>query len=119
MSEIERSKKDYVKLNSNVIEGFATSCLVQYFDNPSPFADFHREWWDYCTSDDKFVAICAPRAHSKSTTITVTYSLTSVLFRNRRYVLIVGDTEAQAALFLGQIKQILMDSKEIHNLFLS
>lgn len=117
MSEIQRGKKDYIKLNADIIEGFASSCLIKYFDNPSPFADFHREWWGYCTSDDKYVAICAPRAHSKSTTITVTYSLTSVLFRNRRYVLIVGDTEAQAALFLGQIKQILMDCTEIHNLF--
>jgi predicted phage terminase large subunit-like protein len=114
---VERGKKDYVKLDAKIIEGFASSCLVKYFDNPSPFAAFHREWWELCTSDDKYVAICAPRAHSKSTTITVVYALTCLLFRNRRYALIVADTEAQAALFLGQIKQILMDSKEIHNLF--
>jgi predicted phage terminase large subunit-like protein len=117
VSEVERGKKDYVKLTAEVIEGFAASCLVKYFDNPSPFADFHREWWELCTSDDKFVAICAPRGHSKSTTITVVYGLTTVLFRNRKYLLIVGDTEAQAALFLGQIKQILLDSTEIHQLF--
>jgi predicted phage terminase large subunit-like protein len=114
---VERGKKDFVRLDARIIEGFASSCLVKYFDSPSPFATFHREWWELCTSDDKFVAICAPRAHSKSTTITVVYALTCVLFRNRRYVLIVADTEAQAALFLGQIKQILLDSKEIHNLF--
>jgi predicted phage terminase large subunit-like protein len=114
---VERGKKDYVKLDASIIEGFASSCLVRYFDNPSPFAAFHREWWELCTSDDKFVAICAPRAHSKSTTITVVYCLTALLFRNRKYALIVADTEAQSALFLGQIKQILLDSKEIHNLF--
>ena len=117
MSEVQRGKKDYVELNSSIIEGFASSCLVKYFDNASPFEDFHREWWELCTSDDKFIAICAPRGHSKSTTITVVYSLTAVLFRNRKYVLIVGDTEAQAALFLGQIKQILLDSSAIHGLF--
>lgn len=110
-------RKDYVDLDAKLIEGFASSCLVKYFDNPSPFADFHREWWELCTSKERFVAICAPRAHSKSTTITVVYSLTAVLFRNRKYVLIVADTEAQAALFLGQIKQIIMDSTEIHTLF--
>ena len=113
----ERGKKDYVQLTSAIIEGFASSCLVRYFDSPSPFADFHREWWDLCTGPDKFVAICAPRGHSKSTTVTVTYALTAALFRNRKYILIVGDTESQAALFLGQIKQILLDSTEIHNLF--
>lgn len=110
-------RKDYVKLDSSLIEGFASSCLVKYFDNPSPFENFHREWWGLCCSEDKFVAICAPRAHSKSTTITVVYTLTAMLFRNRKYGLIVADTESQAALFLGQIKQMIMDSKEIHALF--
>lgn len=104
-------------LNAAMIEGFASSCLVNYFDDPSPFAWFHREWWDLCTSPEKFVAICAPRGHSKSTTITIVYTLTALLFRERKYALIVADTESQAALFLGQIKQILYDCKEIHDLF--
>ena len=111
------AKIEYPKLTKEIIEGFATSCLTKYYDEASQFAGFHREWWDLCCSDDKFVAICAPRGHSKSTTITITYSLAAVLFRQRRYVLIVADTEAQASLFLGQIKQILYDSEEIHQLF--
>lgn len=111
------SKVEYPKLTKEIIEGFATSCLTKYYDEASQFASFHREWWDLCCSDDKFVAICAPRGHSKSTTITITYSLAAVLFRQRRYVLLVADTEAQASLFLGQIKQILYDSEEIHQLF--
>ena len=111
------AKIEYPKLTKEIVEGFATSCLTKYYDEASQFADFHREWWDLCCSDDKFVAICAPRGHSKSTTITITYSLAAVLFRQRRYVLLVADTEAQASLFLGQVKQILYDSTEIHNLF--
>ena len=111
------SKIEYPKLTREIIEGFATSCLTKYYDEASQFAGFHREWWDLCCSDDKFVAICAPRGHSKSTTITITYTLAAVLFRQRRYALIVADTEAQASLFLGQIKQILYDSEEIHHLF--
>lgn len=111
------SKIVYPKLTKEIVEGFATSCLTKYYDEASQFADFHREWWDLCCSADKFVAICAPRGHSKSTTITITYTLAEVLFRQRKYVLIVADTEAQASLFLGQIKQILYDSTEIHNLF--
>jgi len=54
-------KPEYPKLTKEIIEGFASSCLVKYFDDASPFADFQREWWEYCCSDDKFVAICAPR----------------------------------------------------------
>lgn len=111
------AKPVYPKLTAAIVEGFATSCLTKYYDDASQFADFHREWWGLCCSDDKFVAICAPRGHSKSTTITITYTLAEVLFRQRKYVLIVADTEAQASLFLGQIKQILYDSSEIHQLF--
>ena len=108
---------DKVKLDAQILEGFATTCLVKYFDSPSPFADFQREWWQYCCSDEKFVAICAPRGHAKSTIVTVCYTLASLLFRNRKFALIVADTESQAAIFLGQIKQILYDSKEVHELF--
>jgi len=107
----------YPKLNAQILEGFATSCLTPYYDEASQFANFHREWWEICCSNDKFIAIAAPRGHSKSTTITISYALATVLFRERRYVLLVADTEAQAALFLGTIKQILYDSERIHQLF--
>ena len=113
----ERKKPEWPKLTKEIIEGFATSCLTKYFDDASQFASFHREWWELCCSDDKFIAICAPRGHSKSTTITISYTLACALFRQRKYILIVADTEAQASLFLGQIKQILYDSSEIHSLF--
>ena len=105
------------KVTKDVIEGFASSCLTPFFDDASAFAEFHRELWELCCSDDRFVAICAPRAHAKSTIITIVYTLAVLLFRERQYVVIVADTEAQAALFVGQIKQILCESKEIHNLF--
>lgn len=110
-------KPEYPKLTRDIIHGFASSCLTKYYDDASQFANFHLEWWELCCSDDKFIAICAPRGHSKSTTITITYTLACALFRQRKYILIVADTEAQASLFLGQIKQILYDSTEIHQLF--
>ena len=106
-----------VQLSSDLIEGFATSIITPYLDNASEFGWFHREWWDLCCSPEAFVAICAPRGHAKSTVITVIYTLAAILFRNRKYVVIVADTESQASLFLGQIKQILYNSKEIHQLF--
>ena len=117
VNEKVAKKPEWPKLTSAIVEGFAASCLVKFFDDASQFANFHREWWDLCCSDDKFVAVCAPRGHSKSTTITIVYTLAAVLFRSRKYVIIVADTETQASLFLGQIKQILYDSKEIQELF--
>ena len=111
------NRPQWPKLTSEVIEGFASSCLTPFFDEASPFADFHKELWELCCSSDKFIAVCAPRAHAKSTIITIVYTLATILFRQRHYVVIVADTESQASLFVGQIKQILYESKEIHNLF--
>lgn len=113
-----RAKLKHRPINAAIVEGFAASCLTQFFDDASRFEDFHREWWEICTNDkEKFVALCAPRGHSKSTTITIVYTLAAILFRNRSFVVIVADTEAQAAMFLGQIKTILYDSQEIRQLF--
>lgn len=105
------------KLTAQIVEGFVGSCLTPYFDDPVPFQEFHREWWNLCCSDEQFVAICAPRRHSKSTTVTISYGLATVLFRERKFVVIVADTEAQAVLFLAQMKRILYDSMEIRELF--
>ena len=106
-----------VKLDRNIIEGFVGSLLTPYFDNPVPFKEFHRELWDLCCGDDQFIAICAPRRHSKSTTVTICYTLAAALFRQSKYILIVSDTISQSVLFLGQIKQILEDSQDIQKLF--
>lgn len=114
---VKKGKAVWPKLTAEIIEGFASSCVVKFFDDASQFANFHREWWELCCSDDKFIAVCAPRGHSKSTTITIVYTLACMLFRNRKFGIIVADTETQASLFLGQIKQILYDSKEIQDLF--
>ena len=106
-----------VKLTANTIKGFVGSCLIKRFDDASQIPAFHEEMWDLCTSNNRFVAIGAPRGHAKSTSISLSYVLACVLFRERRFVLLVSDTEAQAAMFLGQIKQELQDNKDIIELF--
>lgn len=106
-----------LKLSSKLIEGFVGSCLLKEFDGSKPIAQFHREWWDICCSDDRFIAIAAPRGHSKSTSITVSYTLAEVLFRKSRFVVLVSDSEYQAAMFLGQIKHFLTENEDIVNLF--
>lgn len=106
-----------VKLTADIIKGFVGSCLVKRFDGASQIPKFHEEMWDLCTSNNRFVAIAAPRGHAKSTSISLSYVLACVLFRERRFVLMVSDTEAQAAMFLGQIKQELQENEDIINLF--
>lgn len=109
--------KEKVELSAEIIKGFVGTCLIKRFDGASQIPKFHEEMWDMCTSKNQFVAIAAPRGHAKSTSISLSYVLACVLFRERRFVLLVSDTEAQAAMFLGQIKQELQDNQDIIELF--
>jgi predicted phage terminase large subunit-like protein len=104
-------------LNEHVIQGFVGSILAKRFDGSVPSPNCHREWWELCTSNHKFVAIAAPRGFAKSTAITFSYTLACVLFRERRFVVIISDTEAQAAGFLTLIKQELTENEELIQLF--
>lgn len=104
-------------LTAKVVEGFVTSCLAKKFDQGVATPQCHREWWDICTSNAKMVAIAAPRGHAKSTAITMGYLLAEILFRQSKFAVIVSDTEAQAAMFLGDIKQELLENEDIVSLF--
>ncbi len=55
--------------------------------------------------------------HAKSTAVTLGYGLATLLFRQRKFMLLVSDTESQSALFLGTFKQELQDNKELIELF--
>lgn len=106
-----------MKLTSDLIYGFAGSILSSGFDEPAPTPECHREWWDLCCSNHKRVAIAAPRGHAKSTAITKAYTLASVLFRDRSFVLIVSDTYKQSVLFLGEIKRELENNELLREAF--
>lgn len=99
------------------MQGFVGSVLAKRFDGTVPTPPCHKEWWGLCTGDEKFVAIAAPRGFAKSTSITFAFTLAAVLFRERSFVLLVSDTEAQAAGFLTLIKQELVENDDIRRLF--
>ncbi len=106
-----------MNLNASVIHGFVGSLLTKNFDDASETPEFHKECWELCTSKHRYVAIAAPRAHAKTSAITVGYGLASLLFRERKFMLLVSDTETQAALFLGIMKQQMLDNDELADLF--
>lgn len=106
-----------MKLTPDVIQGFVSSILSQGFDGAVDSPDFHREVWELCCSPHKYVAIAAPRGHAKSSGVTLGYGLSTLLFRERKFMLLVSDTEAQSALFLGAFKQALQDNKDLIELF--
>lgn len=106
-----------MKLTKDVVAGFVGSVLSSRFDGQSSSPDFHHECWDLCCGPERFVAIAAPRGHAKSTGVTLGYGLATLLFRERKFMLLVSDTEAQASLFLGAFKQELQDNTELIELF--
>ena len=106
-----------MKLTADLIYGFSGSVLSSKFDQPKATPDCHLEWWDYCCSSSPLVAICAPRGHAKSTAITHSYVLASVLFQDRKFVLLISDTYEQAVLFIQDIKSELLDNETLINTF--
>lgn len=106
-----------MKVTAATVAGFVGSVLAPTFEDSCASPDFHQEVWDLCCSTNKFVAIAAPRGHAKSTAVTLGYGLATLLFRERKFMLLVSDTEAQAALFLGNIKNALTDNTQLIELF--
>lgn len=104
-------------LTANVIKGFSSSMLQQDFDDAVQSPGCHEEWWTLFCSPYPKIAVAAPRRHAKTTAVTQTCGLASVLFRQRRYVLIVSDTITQAVQFLQEIKQQLTENEQIRSLF--
>jgi len=99
------------------IEGITTGLLAAKYDNPRPIPDLHREMWTEFCSDHPKVAIAAPREHAKSTAITHAAILSSVLLRYKSFVLLISDTESQAAGFLGDIKDELIENTTLRSTF--
>lgn len=104
-------------LTADVIKGFSTSLLQKSFDGPVASPQCHEEWWELFCDPHPQVALAAPRRHAKTTAITHTCTLASVLFRTRQYVLVVSDTVTQATQFIGDIKAELLNNDALRSLF--
>ena len=104
-------------LTSQLIAGFTKSLLAHKFDNPKPTPAFHVEMWDYCCSENSYIAIAAPRGHAKSTAISLCYTLACIMFRINDYVWIISDTETQSIQFVQDIKTELLENDELRQLF--
>lgn len=108
---------------------FAAAYLPHYFTCPPP--PFHRrldELWrrrvmkggDPDKDLSKMLAargtrsaVAAPRGHAKSTVMSLKNVLHAALYGYKRYILLISDTEAQAAGFLDAIKNELETNERI------
>ncbi len=97
-------------VTAELVQSVSQSVLSQGYESPVPIPDFHRELWALCCDPHPYVAIAAPRGHAKSTAITHAYVITTLVMRERKYVLIVSDTEEQSAEFIADIKREFTDN---------
>ena len=104
-------------ITSEHVEGVVNAFLKRHFDQASEIPECHREWWSMCCSIYPYVALAAPRGHAKSTAITHSYTIANILFRERKFVLIISDTETQATFFLADIKKELTENEDLVKTF--
>ena len=106
-----------IEVTAKHIEGFTGQFIACNYDNLKAIPPFHEEMWELCCSSNPKVAIAAPRGHAKSTAITHAYILAMMLFRVKRFCLLVSDTEGQASEFLGDIKNELGGNEPLKKAF--
>lgn len=106
-----------IRLTPEILLAFSDTYLKANFDNPVRTPQAHLEWWHYACLPRAWVAIAAPRGHAKSTAITHTFVLASVCLRIKRHVLIISDTEGQAAAFLADIAKEFRENDDLRNTF--
>lgn len=111
-----RPKKE-VKLTAELIYGFTNALLAPKFHDSVATPDFHLELWRLMCSDNRLVAAAAPRAHAKSTAITLAYTAAMICFKQVNHIMIVSDTEGQAVNFLENLKAEFIENDDLRSLF--
>lgn len=103
------------------ITEFAVKYLRHFMIDPvkgdfTPPADFHQEIYRILLSE-QFAAIAAPREHAKSTVVSVIFPLYCICYKKRRFIVLISDTQPQAALQLAAIKEELETNDELRKDF--
>lgn len=106
-----------MKLTAELVLGFQNAFLREQYDDPKPTPQFHIDLWRLCCSDHLRVAIAAPRGHAKSTAVTMCFGLAALLFKWKRHLVIVSETEEQASLFLKNMTNELENNQALREAF--
>lgn len=106
-----------ITLTADLVEATAGVLLSGRFDNASPIPAFHRECWEHYCSDGARCGVVAPRGHAKSTALTFSFTLTSVLFRRYSFVILIGSTEDKANEQLSNLIEELTLNEDIKREF--
>jgi predicted phage terminase large subunit-like protein len=106
-----------IKLDASTIEAFSECFLLDHYDERVPTPEVHRLWWTMVTSENKYVAIAAPRGHAKSTALNHCYGLAASLFERHPFQLKVCKTYDLACEKLDQAKMELTENAKLRHEF--
>src|SRR6185437_5503602 len=103
------------------ITAFAVKYLRHFMIDPktgefTPPADFHQELYRMLLSE-QFIAVAAPREHAKSTVVSVIFPLYCICYKKRRFIVLISDTQPQAALQLAAVKEEIENNDELRKDF--
>lgn len=103
------------------ITEFAVKYLGHFMIDPksgefTPPADFHQEVYRILLTE-QFAAIAAPREHAKSTVASVIFPLYCICYKKRRFIVLISDTQPQAALQLAAVKEEIETNDDLRKDF--
>ncbi|MCP3923006.1 MAG: hypothetical protein GY714_10510 [Desulfobacterales bacterium] len=90
---------------------FMETYLPHYFSKP--FGEFHDEWAEIGDIEDDCALVACPREHGKSTFFTFGDPLHDICFEERKFIIIISDTNDQATGFTLPIRLELEDNPRI------
>lgn len=111
VQKVLRSDEEVLRAAFEIAEDVA-AFAVKYFAHfmrdqatgePISPAEFHTELYQMLLNE-KLAAIAAPREHAKSTIVSVIFVLYCVCYKLRRFIVLISDTQDQAALQMAAVK---------------
>jgi len=88
-----------------------------FFDSELKDPEFHKEIIDLVDSDEKFVAVAAPRGHAKTTRVSIRHNLWLMLNAMEPYVLLVEDTYTQAVSVVAAIRYQVENNEKLRGIY--
>lgn len=88
--------------------------FTTHFPLKTPY--FHTKLMDEANKQ-RYLAVAAPRESAKSTLLVFVYPFHQVLFKKRRFILIISNTFTKAAMHLSNMKKELADNETLLSMF--
>lgn len=118
MTEIPKTNEGRAKLIEEYLAAHPMEWGRTYFPHHFRLAspDFHR-WMINDAMKERRYAVASPRQSAKSTILVFLYPFHALMFKRKRFIVIVSNTFKKAAMHLDSIKKELVENELLKNTF--